>query len=105
PLRGPLCRRARQPLPARRSSDLLSFEPLIEDELVFVVRAGHPLEGAQASLGTLLRQPFVVREYGSGTRAAFEKAQQRRQRRLRRSEEHTSELQSRGHLVCRPMLE
>src|SRR5690625_6790695 len=25
--------------------------------------------------------------------------------RIRRSEEHTSELQSRGHLVCRPLLE
>src|SRR5215510_15923802 len=29
----------------------------------------------------------------------------RRERRLARSEEHTSELQSRGHLVCRLLLE
>src|SRR5207253_7913684 len=31
--------------------------------------------------------------------------QQPRRRRLGRSEEHTSELQSRGHLVCRLLLE
>jgi DNA-binding transcriptional LysR family regulator len=55
----------------------LSFEPIVHDELVFVVRAGHPLAGTAPSLSTLLQQPFVTREYGSGTRATFEKALQK----------------------------
>src|SRR5690554_7211320 len=58
---------------------------------VFVLKRGqqtlHPLEGRQ-----LLRQP--VRNVGIGRRFP-----------LRRSEEHTSELQSRPHLVCRLLLE
>jgi DNA-binding transcriptional LysR family regulator len=55
----------------------LAFEPLIRDELVFVVRAEHPLAEARPDLETLLRQPFVTREYGSGTRSTFEKALQK----------------------------
>src|SRR5437870_9441702 len=39
-----------------------------------------------------------------GLHDATESVQPRR-RELPRSEEHTSELQSRGHLVCRPLLE
>jgi DNA-binding transcriptional LysR family regulator len=56
----------------------LAFETLLRDELVFVVRPGHPLAGSQPSLETLIEQPVVTREYGSGTRAAFEKALQKR---------------------------
>src|SRR5690625_7051559 len=38
-------------------------------------------------------------------RERFGSGRHRRQRQHRRSEEHTSELQSRGHLVCRLLLE
>jgi DNA-binding transcriptional LysR family regulator len=55
----------------------LAFEPLVRDEMVFVVRAEHPLAEAQPALEVLLQQPFVTREYGSGTRSTFEKALQK----------------------------
>src|SRR2546429_4567193 len=49
----------------------------------------------------------VRRGAGAAARAdaAVRPAVQRRQREQRRSEEHTSELQSRLHLVCRLLLE
>src|SRR5207253_11313750 len=65
-----------------------------------------------------VRQPQQTRDLGHGKpfeaaqpdRLQFERAQMIPQQRLHglfllRSEEHTSELQSRGHLVCRLLLE
>src|SRR5690625_5673855 len=46
---------------------------------------------AESDFGKLLQEDETIRRYLS--------------RRLSRSEEHTSELQSRGHLVCRLLLE
>src|SRR5690625_6914653 len=42
--------------------------------------------------------PNRVSHYWQNVRHQFDRSQ-------KRSEEHTSELQSRGHLVCRPLLE
>src|SRR5215208_7606949 len=47
---------------------------------------------------TLFRSPPTVRAEGRRSRTPARHAR-------RRSEEHTSELQSRGHLVCRLLLE
>src|SRR5687768_17669694 len=51
------------------------------------------------------RPTYVRCQHGSGYCPASQVAQNSRARRRRRSEEHTSELQSRLHLVCRLLLE
>lgn len=43
-------------------------EPLMEDELWFIVPADHPLADREAELGRVLAEPFVVREEGSSGR-------------------------------------
>ncbi|MCS7462259.1 LysR family transcriptional regulator [Paenibacillus doosanensis] len=43
-------------------------EELLEDELWFVVPAGHRLAGALVSLAEMMKEPFIVREEGSSTR-------------------------------------
>src|SRR2546422_8606943 len=57
---------------------------------------------------TLFRSPLGSREFSSPTcpgRAISGSPRARPQKKNRRSEEHTSELQSRLHLVCRLLLE
>jgi len=45
------------------------------DELVMICRPGHPLAArASVDLADLVRQPFIMREPGSGTRTVFERA-------------------------------
>src|SRR5690348_18042162 len=64
-----------------------------------------PISGRVAELGELLDAAVVGRPAGrEGARAAGE-ARQRAQAGQARSEEHTSELQSPVHLVCRLLLE
>ncbi|GAA3410160.1 LysR family transcriptional regulator [Paenibacillus hodogayensis] len=46
----------------------LAHEPLMEDELWFVVPGAHPLAGSETTLAALLVEPFVVREEGSSGR-------------------------------------
>lgn len=56
----------------------LEFHDLSPDEEVVVVPAGHPWQGrAQVTLEELSREPLIIRERGSGTRAAFESALER----------------------------
>lgn len=56
----------------------LEFHDLSLDEEVVVVPAGHPWQGrAQVTLEELAREPLIIRERGSGTRAAFESALER----------------------------
>src|SRR5207253_11028957 len=82
--------------PTRRSSDL----PGVEDARPRMVRVrreapGHPLVGGAAHdvrVGALEKVDRLV-------------IRARATRLVQRSEEHTSELQSRGHLVCRLLLE
>src|SRR5439155_22450412 len=53
-----------------------------------------------------VERAHVVEQQGHGARAVVERDEDEpRRRREPRSEEHTSELQSRGHLVCRLLLE
>src|SRR5690625_5650577 len=49
--------------------------------------------------------PISPRSHSRVECAAFRRNQRRESGGRRRSEEHTSELQSRGHLVCRLLLE
>ncbi|HEY3364950.1 MAG TPA: LysR family transcriptional regulator [Symbiobacteriaceae bacterium] len=46
----------------------IAREVVLEDELWFVVAAGHRLCGQTVTLAELAREPFVVREAGSSTR-------------------------------------
>lgn len=56
----------------------LEFHDLSPDEEVVVIPAGHPWQGrAQVTLEELAREPLLIRERGSGTRAAFESALER----------------------------
>src|SRR5207253_5624329 len=68
------------------------------------------LDRARAATALLAPGPRVVAGARGGSRrrrrsAASRRRISRRDRRPQRSEEHTSELQSRGHLVCRLLLE
>src|SRR2546422_7508764 len=63
----------------------------------------------RARLGRVLREraevEVAVVQHVPDHRAQLKLAPAERERRVRRSEEHTSELQSRLHLVCRLLLE
>src|SRR5262245_63443786 len=80
------------PFPTRRSSDLL--DPAAEE------LAGHLVARAH-------REPAAVVVRGIDARVLDAEPGARRRQRARgeRSEEHTSELQSLRHLVCRLLLE
>src|SRR5439155_19976064 len=87
--------------PTRRSSDLLEMTdlpvPRAEPGEVLVRVAacgicGSDVHGYDGSSGRRI-PPIVMGHEAAGRNAAI------------RSEEHTSELQSRGHLVCRLLLE
>jgi len=47
----------------------LQVEELFRDELWFVVPSGHRLANQTATLAEILREPFIMREEGSATRA------------------------------------
>src|SRR3989449_10421369 len=87
----------------------LTAEPWVKDELVAIVGRRHPLARRRTLAGAALAgQPYIAREEGSSTLAGAERALADLGVTLRpvmRSEEHTSELQSRLHLVCRLLLE
>src|SRR5437660_962926 len=81
--------------PTRRSSDLTTYHFRIS-----ATNAGGTSKGSDEMLNTLPNSPTVV------TKAASEVTQSSATLNASvRSEEHTSELQSRGHLVCRLLLE
>src|SRR5690625_6444532 len=82
------------PFPTRRSSDL-SSAGRSRAALRHCHRRGRP--------DLLRRLGSQGRRSGGGGRPLV--APRLRARQLRRSEEHTSELQSRGQLVCRLLLE
>src|SRR5439155_19250102 len=86
--------------PTRRSSDL----PLARRRLFATLRTrAFLLEAAALSAVALL---FAAIAFAVSTRVVVKSAEQVTLEDLNgRSEEHTSELQSRGHLVCRLLLE
>src|SRR5690625_7955348 len=99
----------------------LEVIPWRDDELVVFCAPDHPLAGKNTLTDEdLLTATWILREPGSGTRQTFDRAlhgllpdlnvllelqHTEAIKRATRSEEHTSELQSRGHLVCRLLLE
>src|SRR5207253_3648323 len=86
--------------PTRRSSDLRTLHSLTEDRM-----SSKPQDDEDLMIG-LVAYLFVHDKYKQTTIAKFLGISTARvSRLLTRSEEHTSELQSRGHLVCRLLLE
>jgi DNA-binding transcriptional LysR family regulator len=69
----------------------LAIEPWLEDELVVFAAPSHPLAGGQATLDQLAKEPWILREVGSGTREAFDRAigAHQRQINVRLQLEHT----------------
>src|SRR5690625_5748115 len=65
------------------------------------------VETNQDEIGELTRRFYDMSNEISESRKVIEKDQQEKEYMIAtlRSEEHTSELQSRGHLVCRLLLE
>jgi DNA-binding transcriptional LysR family regulator len=51
----------------------LAAEPFMDNPLVVIAAPEHPLVDTAVGLGRLQREPFVVREKGSGTRIAMER--------------------------------
>jgi DNA-binding transcriptional LysR family regulator len=49
----------------------IHWEHLFDDELWFVVPAGHPLANREVSLNEMMEETFVIREDGSSTRERF----------------------------------
>src|SRR5207253_9974239 len=82
--------------PTRRSSDLV--DPCATEVVIECAEFGRARQGVQ-STGAIKRH--IVGEQRIRCRFIIESVHGARQR----SEEHTSELQSRGHLVCRLLLE
>lgn len=52
----------------------LEVAPWVEDELAVFCAPEHPLAGCRADTRRLLREAWILREAGSGTRATFERA-------------------------------
>jgi DNA-binding transcriptional LysR family regulator len=69
----------------------LAIEPWLEDELVVFAAPSHPLAGGKATLDQLAKEPWILREVGSGTREAFDRAigAHQRQINVRLQLEHT----------------
>jgi len=69
----------------------LVIEPWLEDELVVFAAPSHPLAGKPATLDQLAKEPWILREPGSGTRETFDRAVSAHQRHLnvRLELEHT----------------
>ncbi len=63
---------------ARLNHPSLHYEKFEEDKIVVVAPAGHPLtRNKKVTLDQLLKEPWIIREEGSGTRIAVEKALRR----------------------------
>src|SRR5439155_22129045 len=82
--------------PTRRSSDLTA------SRIVTTANSSSP-SGATPILK--IRSPLPSRQESSASPAMAPLSKRATPTTLGRSEEHTSELQSRGHLVCRLLLE
>ncbi|MBE3589106.1 MAG: LysR family transcriptional regulator [Thermoanaerobacteraceae bacterium] len=50
----------------------IQFHPWLEDQLAFIVPPWHPRAGQEIPLEELTREPFIIREDGSGARQALE---------------------------------
>src|SRR5690625_5413193 len=86
-------------VPAERMEDFVNSLSTPR-RIILMVQAGGPTDATIESLTPLLEEGDIVVDGGN---AQF--TDTRRREAELRSEEHTSELQSRGHLVCRLLLE
>ena len=60
-------------------SEELESTVFFQDELVVIARRGHPLlKKGRVSIREVCREPFILREEGSGTRAVVERALRRK---------------------------
>src|SRR5206468_11458486 len=85
--------------PTRRSSDLIPADLLIRDSLL---RLGLNHDLVVIGIG---KETFRDSNKHVSGGDQYQNAECQRQRTVARSEEHTSELQSRSDLVCRLLLE
>src|SRR5690606_41238863 len=94
---------APHPAPTRRSSDLVTDQAETRDKEAFMRQHFGCSEGiiAEVGWGATPDQCAVL----AFCAATYEGDYRRFERHDRRSEEHTSELQSRENLVCRLLLE
>src|SRR5207253_9618622 len=91
--------------PTRRSSDLGSLKDLSEKELQETVIAYEPVWAIGTGRNATPEQAQEAHTFIRHTlREMADDITAERVRIQYRSEEHTSELQSRGHLVCRLLL-
>src|SRR5207253_8911075 len=100
---GSPAKRKRIPLPVIRRKfpfTFVSTAMMLTDFLFFFLMLPPPPRSTLFPYTTLFRSS-PHRDRSGGRRPGSPRAA----RRLPRSEEHTSELQSRGHLVCRLLLE
>src|SRR5690606_41752932 len=79
----------------------------LHDALPISLQAERRARGLRVALGqrVMLGEVPLARPFGEGDHRLGEAGAARRLRQFRRSEEHTSELQSRENLVCRLLLE
>src|SRR5207253_9629705 len=93
------------PFPTRRSSDLEAAEYLRSSrQRVYDLLSQRRLTRFKEARRTLVSREELARHVRPDGRAEEASGRRAYRGRAARSEEHTSELQSRGHLVCRLLL-
>ena len=69
---------------AKLNHPSLHYEKYEEDQIIVVAPSGHPLtRKKRVDLDELLKEPWIIREEGSGTRIAVERALRRKGRTLK----------------------
>ena len=69
---------------AKLNHPSLHYEKYEEDQIIVVAPSGHPLtRKKKVALDELLKEPWIIREEGSGTRIAVERALRRKGRTLK----------------------
>jgi len=69
---------------AKLNHPSLHYEKYEEDQIIVVAPSGHPLtRKKKVDLDELLKEPWIIREEGSGTRIAVERALRRKGRTLK----------------------
>src|SRR3989442_9527151 len=91
--------------PREGSQPMTRFLPPLVLATLMILSAVPQSEAASTEGPASTLAAVCVRYYGALQKERYEEALGLLHERLRRSEEHTSELQSRPHLVCRLLLE
>src|SRR2546425_6722372 len=88
----------------RRHSAIAELEIILELPINSLLHSNPPKQGRRPTTGTSQSSSQANRR-GAGPQARLSFTQDCRKHTIRRSEEHTSELQSLAYLVCRLLLE